>query len=121
MMSTNRFPTILEATRVSNTERNGETILTETLIDNFFIDTQASSFYKSGLIYSTITDHYPVFLSIPGSTIQENEKYMVIKFRLIDEYSIRKFKFALNLYLSTLEHPTNAKLAFELFHNKFQE
>ena len=121
MMSSNLFPTILEATRVSNTERNGETILTETLIDNFFINTQSSLFYKSGLIQSSITDHYPVFLSIPGNTILESEKSTIIKFRLIDEFSIRKFKFALNSFLRTFEIPSNAKLAFEIFYNRFQE
>ena len=72
MMSSNLFPTILEATRVSNIDRNGENILTETLLDNFFINTQASLFYKSGLIQSKITDHYPIFLSIPGKIVPKN-------------------------------------------------
>ena len=82
---------------------------------------QSSLFYKSGLILSSITDHYPVFLSIPGNTILESEKSTIIKFRLIDEFSIRKFKFALNSFLRTFEIPSNAKLAFEIFYNRFQE
>ena len=121
MMSSNLFPTILEATRVANIVINGNNILTETLIDNFLINTQSSLCYKSGLIYSSISDHYPIFLSIPGSTVSDNINVKVIKYRLIDEYSIRKFKFALNSYISTLELSENATIAFEAFHNKFQE
>ena len=121
MMSSNLFPTILEATRVSNIDRNGENILTETLIDNFFINTQASLFYKSGLIQSKITDHYPIFLSIPGKIVPKNENSTVINYRLIDEYRIRKFKFALNTFINTFVIPTNAKIAFETFIIKFQE
>ena len=121
MMSINLFPTILEATRVANVERNGNEILSESLIDNFFINTQASLFYKSGLIQSTISDHYPVFLSIPGNMLSDSVSYKVVKYRLIDDLSIAKFKFALNSYINNLEISPIATIAFENFHSKFQE
>ena len=55
-------PTILEPTRVASIIRNGETHVTETLIDNIFIN--RSTNFKSGLLHSSISDHYPVFTSI---------------------------------------------------------
>ena len=87
-------PTILEATRVASIFRNGENHLTETLIDNIFINT--STEFKSGLIYSSISDHYPVFSIInEGNLPSQGEIPKTIKTRQIDEFKIRKFKSAL--------------------------
>ena len=62
LISNNLFPTILEPTRVATTQRNGEYVTTESLINNIFINTQLD--FKSGLIDSTISDHFPIFISI---------------------------------------------------------
>ena len=62
LISNNLFPTILEPTRVASVHRNGQQITTETLIDNIFVNTQLD--FKSGLIYSSISDHYPVYIYI---------------------------------------------------------
>ena len=40
MISNNLFPTILEPTRIATILRNGEYVVTESLIDNIFINTQ---------------------------------------------------------------------------------
>ena len=121
MMSNNLIPTILEATRVANVSRNGEDVLCESLIDNFFINTQASPLCKSGLIYSSISDHYPVFLSIQCNSIPQNIDSCVVKFRTIDSDSIGKFKLDLNtMFLNSLSVVDDAPKAFELFHTQFQ-
>ena len=62
MQANSLFPTILEATRVASISRNGIIHITRTSIDNIFINDKLN--HKSGLIYSSITDHYPIFLSI---------------------------------------------------------
>ena len=57
-------PTILAPTRVATkTLQNGLQVTTETLIDNIIIKPNTN--HHSGLIESTITDHYPVYISIP--------------------------------------------------------
>ena len=121
MMSNNLFPTILEPTRVSNVIRNGNNMLVESLIDNIFINTQASSINKSGLIQSSISDHYPVFVSINSNTRLQTEEIRIIKYRSIDEFSIRKFKFAItNSLQSTMANAIDVPSAFEAFHSNFQ-
>ena len=88
-------PTILEATRVASVTRNYEIQLTETLIDNIFIN--RSTNFKSGLLYSSITDHYPIFTTILyGSPNTKNDAAPnTTQIRLIDDFKIRKFKSAL--------------------------
>ena len=121
MMSNNLIPTILEATRVSNVNRNGEEALTETLIDNFLINTQGIALCKSGLIQSSITDHYPIFLSILCSSSSPNNDYHTIKYRTIDNISTCKFKQELNAtFLNTLSNIDDAPKAFGIFHARFQ-
>lgn len=97
MMSNNLIPTILEPTRVANVCRNGELVLCETLIDNFFFNTQYSPLCKSGLIQSSISDHYPVFLSIPCNSYSQNSDSFNIKYRTIDTGSITNFNLEFNI------------------------
>ena len=86
-------PTILAPTRVATkTLQNGSQITTETLIDNVLIKPNTNHY--SGLIESTITDHYPIYISIPEIKIDTND-CKVIKYRLISENSKRKFKDAI--------------------------
>ena len=115
----NLFPSILEPTRVASVNRNGINILTETLIDNIFLNTNMN--FRSGLVHTTITDHYPIFASIPQS-ISEPNNPVIIKYRNIDSVSLRKFKCALNNSLiNTVYEVSDAELAFELFLNTFSE
>ena len=100
LISNNLFPTILEPTRVASVQRNGEYITTESLIDNIFINTQLH--FKSGLINSTISDHFPVFISIQHDTFQQLDENKTIKYRTFDDFSIRKFDFALIKILSVI-------------------
>ena len=113
-------PTILEATRVASVTRNDEIQLTETLIDNIFIN--RSTDFKFGLLYSSITDHYPVFTTILyGSPNTKNDTAPnTTEIRLIDDFKIRKFKSALKLsFLSSLHNIDNAQQAFTHFFEIF--
>ena len=115
LISNNLFPTILEPTRVASVHRNGQQITTETLIDNIFVNTQLD--FKSGLIYSSISDHYPVYISINQSTDQQAEENNIIKYRIIDDFSTAKFKLALSNSLNLLLNEiTDPRIAFTKFY-----
>ena len=114
LISNNLFPTILEPTRVASLYRNGQQVSTESLIDNIFINTQLD--FKSGLIYSSISDHYPVFISIHQSTDQQTEERRSIKYRSINEFSTKKFNIALlNSLNSLLIGISDPRIAFTKF------
>ena len=119
LQSHNLFPTILEATRVANVNRNGYNITTETLIDNIFLNTNMN--FRTGLVQTTISDHYPIFVSISQSvSLPNNPK--TVKYRSIDSVSLRKFRSALNnSIISTIYEINDAKLAFEVFYIKLNE
>ena len=114
LQSNSLFPTILEPTRVATVLRDGNYQVTKTLIDNFFINNRLN--HKSGIIYSSISDHYPIFLSIINENIEPHDKLQEIKFRLIDEFRIRKFKSVLiNSFKKSVKHIENAPEAFSKF------
>ena len=92
MQANSLFPTILEATRVASISRNGIIHITRTLIDNIFINDKLN--HKSGLIYSSITDHYPIFLSICNESLDFQDNSKLIHYRLIDDVRTRNFKLA---------------------------
>ena len=120
LISNNLFPTILEPTRIATVLRNGEYVTTESLIDNIFINTQLD--FKSGLINSTISDHFPVFISIQHTNTLQTKEYRSIKYRTFDDFSIRKFNFALSKSLiSLLEGIHDPQTAYTRFHNLIDE
>ena len=84
------FPTIFEPTRVATVLRNGVYQTTETLIDNIFINKQIQ--YKSGLLHLSISDHYPVFISISQNKNNQTNSNNFIKFRNINDDSVTKFR-----------------------------
>ena len=90
MQSNLLFPTILEPTRVAAIKKYGQTVLTESLIDNIFI--KDNLVYNSGLIYSDISDHYPIFISIPLNATKINTDNLEVKYKQMDDFRIRKFK-----------------------------
>ena len=98
-------------------ERDGQDIVTESLIDNIFVNENLA--YNSGLIYSDISDHYPIFVSIPLKSTIENTETLEIKYRLIDEFRIRKFKSAVanNPIFKSIMHINSADVAFTTFIN----
>ena len=119
MQSNSLFPTILEPTRVAAINKNGQTVVTETLIDNIFIKDNLA--YNSGLIYSDISDHYPIFISIPLNVNKGNTDIIEVKYRLMDDFRITKFKLAIqnNLTFLALTSEKVAQVAFTNFFTTF--
>ena len=114
------FPTILEATRVATVLRNGDYHTTETLIDNIFINKQLQ--YKSGLLHLSISDHYPIFISISQNTDNQPYTNNVVKFRDINDDSIAKFESDLKiLFENTIRFIDEAPRAFTIFYTKLNE
>ena len=108
------FPSILEPTRVATVLRNGNYQVTRSLIDNIFINNRLN--HKSGIIYSPISDHYPIFLSLLNENLDFQDKPQVIKYRLIDDFRIRKFKSALNIsFINSIKQINIASEAFSKF------
>ena len=63
MQSNYLLPTILSPTRVATIIQNEQEIVTETLIDNIFINNNMKCL--TGIIETSITDHYSVYIKIP--------------------------------------------------------
>ena len=57
------MPTIFSDTRVANKVINNQEVTTKTLIDNIMINYDME--YQSGLIDTSITDHYSIYIIIP--------------------------------------------------------
>ena len=97
---------------------DGTTTTSQTLIDNFFI--KANTNYTSGVINTRISDHFSIFVSIPLLTkdIIQNTQ---IKFRLINEYNLRKFNCQLmQSNIHNILNETNGQLAFTSFYKSFK-
>ena len=120
MQSNSLFPTILEPTRVARVLRNGNYHTTQTLIDNIFNNDKLN--HKSGLIYSSISDHFPIFLSLSNESLSFQDNTKLVSFRLIDDIRIRKFKSALHTSLINIILDINtASEAFTKFFSLFNE
>ena len=121
MQSNSLFPTILEPTRVATVTKEGQSVVTESLIDNFFVNESLT--YNSGLIYSEISDHYPIFISIPCNSNTVHTEVLESKYRLIDDFRIRKFKSAIsnNSVIQAIMHNKSAEVAFSSFFNTFNQ
>ena len=114
------FPTILEATRVATVFRNGEYKTTETLIDNIFINKQIQ--YKSGLLHVSISDHYPIFISISQNINDKENTNKFVKYRNINNDSIENFESELSiLFENTIKYIEEAPRAFTFFYKKLNE
>ena len=93
MQANSLYPTILTTTRVASVLRNGNLITTKTLIDNIYLNTQ--NYFKSGTLEVSISDHYPVFITLSEYKIPESKDETIIEYRLINDITLRKFKYAL--------------------------
>ena len=113
------IPVITEVTRICTKVKNdGTTTTSKTLIDNIFI--KANTNHISGVIDTRISDHFSVFVSIPltsKDTIQDTQ----IKFRLINDFTQRKFNCKL-LQSNILDilNESNGNIAFSKFYKIFK-
>ena len=93
MQTNSPFPTILNPTRVASRLREGQLTTTKTLIDNIYLNTQNN--FMSGILEVSISDHYPVFTSLSEFKVPLSEEEKTIEYRLINDETLRKFKYAL--------------------------
>ena len=81
------FPVINKPTRVTETSA--------TLIDNIW--TNDVNYHCSGILYSNISDHFPVFSTFSLPVISQNSQITIIK-RIINDAYINTFLKELNTY-----------------------
>ena len=113
------IPTIVEPTRIATkTLQSGQQVTTKTLIDNILI--KPNIIHSSGLVESCITDHFPIYITIPEIK-PDTGSNKVIKYRLITESSKRKFKHAISRYNTNNQQHSNAKEDFSNFIEHFNE
>ena len=93
MQSNCLYPTILSPTRVATVLRDGQYVITKSLIDNIYLNTQKPA--QSGTLEISITDHYAVFVSLPEYKVPLPDEETTIQFRSINDWTIRKFAYAL--------------------------
>ena len=119
MQSNYLTPTILAPTRVAlSMAQNGQEMISETLIDNIFINQNMK--FMSGIVESSITDHYPIYIIIPEIKIL-NTQLTSIKFRLINDKNQRTFNCYLNHFkINDVLNDYLAKSAYTKFLNIFQ-
>ena len=113
------IPTIFSATRVALRRHNDEETISETLIDNIFINHNMN--YHSGIIESSISDHYSIYIIIPATLTTSHTESNKIQYRLINDFRQRKFNqdFKKSEIMQIL-NSDNAKEAYEQFYNIFQ-
>ena len=112
-------PTIIEPTRVSTiTNAHGESITTESLIDNIFLN--ANIINTSGIIKNSITDHYPIFINLPEIVNDNNSSPQYTKYREIEISNMRRFDLALKQSgICNTTNSTQAAESFSNFNNNF--
>ena len=113
------MPTILSATRVASKMQNNQEIISKTLIDNIIINCNMK--YQAGIIETSITDHYSIYLIVPEIKKIANEPN-TFQYRLNNYNCQRKFNFYLNHYgiMNVLENHI-AESAYDQFYNIFQD
>ena len=111
MYSNAFFPLILRPSRITSHSA--------TLIDNIFIN-QLHSNLKSGLLFTDISDHLPVF-SICHETVQTvNRENEIIKIREKNNYNLHKFREQLSqVNWSELEGFNDPNQSYNVFHSNF--
>ena len=112
-------PTIFSATRVASKTHNNEVITTETLIDNIFINHNMN--YQSGIIETSISDHFSIYIAIPEISASPDTVLNSIQYRVNNDIRKRKFNHDLIRYdIKQVLNNNIAKSAYEQFNNIFE-
>ena len=122
MQSNSLFPTILAPTRVATVLRqDGQYVTTKTLIDNIYMNTQNAC--QSGTLDTSISDHYPIFTMLAQYQPPISNEIKTIKYRLINDSTLRKFKFALDnsQELKDIFNINSGQIAFSNFLTLFNK
>ena len=114
------MPTILGATRVAEIKhQNGRITTSRTLIDNILI--KANMKHISGVIETDLSDHFPIYTSLPEITLSAPNTPTTIQYRLADDSCKRKFKSVLTHTQFNICPDVEAKEVFSAFNEKFTE
>ena len=117
MQSNYLIPTILSPTRVATIIQNEQEVVTESLIDNIFINHNMKCL--SGIIETSITDHYSVYISIPEIDSPNNNP-TTIQYRSINYKSQRTFNSYLTHFnICDILNIQSAQLAYAEFSKIF--
>ena len=108
MFSYSFIPLINKPTRVRETSA--------TIIDNIFCNNLDRGTVNSGLFYTDITDHFPVFCLCNGCHIQKHDLY--IPKRIYNDKNIQTLEQA---NWSEITQCDNGQIAFTKFYNYFTE
>ena len=104
------YPTINKPTRITN--------VSATLIDHIW--TNDLNYYSSGILYTSVSDHFPVFSSFSPPIIKSNSAKVVFKKRIINNTNIEAFSSELSNYtLDDLPHELELNEAYDKFIDKF--
>ena len=114
------MPTILGATRVAEIKhQNGQITTSRTLIDNILI--KANMKHISGVIETDISDHFPIYTSLPEITLSAPNTPTTIQYRLANDSCKRKFKSALTHSHFNICPDVEAKEVFTAFNKTFTD
>ena len=113
------LPTILSPTRVATRMINNKEITTKTLIDNILINHNIQ--YQSGIIETSITDHYSVYIVVTDIN-KANTVPHTIQYRINNYKCQRKFNFYLIQYgIENILNNHIAQTAYNTFNDIFQK
>ena len=101
------LPTINRPTRIS--ER------TVTLIDNIYTNSKLSDNYKSGIILSDLSDHYPIFLLHLTETNIHQDNYITYRTNTIDNKTTFESKLD-NIDWNPILSNKNTQSSYDSFH-----
>ena len=111
LISYSLIPTITKPTRITHH--------TATLIDNIFTN-DYSHHHSSGLLFSDITDHLPIFLMTEWCARKMTTNKTLSRF--INKTSLNEFNQAVLLSnWSSIYNETNPHISYNLFMDKFNQ
>ena len=103
------LPVIDKPTRVTHS--------TATLIDNIY--TNYDGIYQSSILYSYISDHFPIFLFFGKNQSQNNKKERIsFTYRKVTDATLVKIKQELNINWNNEMNELDSNEAFQLLTNK---
>jgi hypothetical protein len=110
MFSNSMLPLISKPTRITNH--------TYSLIDNIFHNDVPNNSFINGVLYTDITDHFPVFSITTNNSLSNQQR--IHKFRNYSNTNIDKFRNKLSDFnWNTILQIENCQTAFKTFHENY--
>jgi hypothetical protein len=110
MYTSSMLPLITKPTRITNN--------TYSLIDNIFHNDVLQNYFINGIIYTDISDHFPVFSIKTNNPLSAQQK--THKYRNFSAVNIDKFKKKLSEFnWNSLLQIENCQIAFKIFHENY--